>query len=190
MKKNKVAILVIVLLSILVPSLVAVLIFSPFKIDSDLVWLKDIPAANAFINTTTAIFLVMGRYYARLGEVIWHKTFMSMALSLGILFLLAYSVYHATSDSAIYGDTNLNGTLERGEEIRIGNLRYFYLGVLLSHILMSIVVVPFVLMAFYFAIAGKIDSHLKTVKYTWPIWMFVSISGVLVYFMASPYYPS
>lgn len=115
---------------------------------------------------------------------------MSMALGLGIMFLLSYVLYHATCESAIFGDTNVNGVLERGEEIRIGNLRYFYLGVLLSHILMSVVVVPLVLMAFYYAIAGKIENHLKIVKYTWPIWMFVSLSGVLVYFMASPYYPT
>jgi putative membrane protein len=190
MNKNTSAALIIGTLSLAIPGLVAILAFSPVKITADYVWVKDLPAANAFINSTTAIFLLMGRYYARQQEIMWHKAFMSMALALGTLFLLSYVVYHASSPSAIYGDTNLNGVLDREEGIRIGNLRYFYLALLLSHIGMSVVVVPLVLSAFYYALAGKIEKHLKVVKYTWPIWMFVSVTGVLVYFMVSPYYPN
>jgi len=189
MKDSKLALLVIVLLSIAVPGLIGVFLFSPYKISADYVWLKDIPAFNAFVNSFTAIFLFMGKKYARQGEILWHKFFMSFALTLGIIFVLAYSIYHSTSPSAIFGDANLNGILEHGEEVRIGNLRYFYLTVLFSHIGMSFIVIPFVLFAFYYAIAGEIEKHKKTVKYTWPIWMFVSVTGVLVYFLARPYYP-
>jgi len=189
MKNSTVALLVIVGLSVLVPVLVIVLLYSPVKISADYVWLKDIPAFNAFINSLTIIFLLMGKYFIRQGEKLWHKAFMSFALSLGVVFLLSYVLYHATSDSAVYGDTNLNGILEHGEKVRIGNLRYFYLTVLLSHISFSIIVVPFVLTAFYHAIAGNFERHLKVVKYTWPMWMFVSITGVLIYFLASSYYP-
>lgn len=190
MNKNTTAAVIIGLLSIAVPSLVALLLFSPIKITADYVWVRDLPAANAFINSTTAIFLIIGRYYARQQEVLWHKAFMSMALGLGILFLLSYVVYHSTSTSAIFGDTDLNGVLDPEEAIRIGHVRTFYLVLLLAHIAFSVVVVPLVLTAFYFALAGKIDKHLKIVKYTWPIWMFVSVTGVIVYFMASPYYPN
>ena len=189
MNKNTSARTIIVILSIAVPGLVALLLFSPAKVTADYAWVKDLPAANAFINTTTAVFLFMGRYFARQGEIIWHKTFMSMALALGVLFLLSYVSYHATSESAIFGDANRNGKLEHIEELQIGLVRYFYLIVLLSHILLSIVVVPFVLTAFYHGLAGNIDKHLRTVRYTWPIWMYVSITGVMVYFMARPYYP-
>ncbi len=189
MRDNKVTLLVIALLSVGVPGLIGVFLFSPYKISADYIWLKDIPAFNAFVNSLTATFLLMGKRYAEQGEIMCHKFFMSFALSLGIIFVLAYSVYHSTSDSAIFGDANLNGVLEFGEKIRIGNLRYFYLTVLLSHIGMSFVVIPFVLFAFYYAIAGRFERHKSTVKYTWPIWMFVSVTGVLVYFLASPYYP-
>ena len=189
MNKNKSAKVVIITLSIVVPGLVAFLLFSPFKISAEYTWVKDLPAANAFINTTTAVFLLMGRYFAREGEIIWHKFFMSMALALGVLFLLSYVTYHATSESAKFGDINRNGILESAEEVRIGIYRYLYLVVLLSHILLSIVVVPFVLTAFYHGMAGNIEKHLKTVRYTWPIWMYVSVTGVLVYFLARPYYP-
>lgn len=189
MSNKNVALLTIVVISIVVPSLIGVFMFSSFKISADYPWLKDIPAFNAIINTLTAIFLVMGKRLARQGEVLWHKFFMSFALILGIIFVLAYSLYHSTSVSAIFGDTNLNGILEHGEEVRIGNLRFFYLAVLLSHIGMSFVVIPFVLFAYYYAIAGNIEKHKSTVKYTWPIWLYVSVTGVMVYLLASPYYP-
>ncbi|MEO9966355.1 MAG: DUF420 domain-containing protein [Reichenbachiella sp.] len=189
MKDSKVAIVVIALLSVAIPGLIGVFLYSPSKISLDYLWLKDIPAFNALVNSLTAIFLLMGKRYARQGEILWHKFFMSFALTLGIIFVLAYSLYHSTSASAMFGDANLNGILEHGEEVRIGNLRYFYFAVLLSHIGMSFVVIPFVLFAFYFAIVGNIEKHKNTVKYTWPIWMYVSVTGVLVYFMASPYYP-
>lgn len=190
MKDSKLALIVIILLSVGVPALIGVFLFSPYKISAEYVWLKDIPAFNAFVNTLTAIFLVMGKMYARQGEVMWHKFFMSFALTLGIIFVVAYSLYHSTSPSAVFGDANLNGVLEHGEEIRSGNLRYFYLTILFSHIVTSFVVIPFVLFAFYYAIAGQIEKHKNTVKYTWPIWMFVSVTGVFVYLMASPYYPN
>lgn len=189
MKNSKVALLVIVGISTLLPLSISALLFSPFKISSEYLWLKDIPAFNAFVNSLTIIFLLMGKYFIKQGEKLWHKAFMSFALGLGVIFLLAYVVYHSTSVSALYGDTNLNGILEHGEEVRIGNLRYFYLTILLSHIGFSILVVPFVLTAFYHALAGNFERHLKTVKYTWPMWMFVSITGVLIYFMVRPYYP-
>ncbi len=189
MKKNNVARIVIIGLSIVVPGLVAILLFSPYKITADYAWVKDLPATNAFINSITAAFLFMGRYFARQGEIIWHKTFMSMALALGVLFLLSYVTYHATSESVIFGDENRNGTLEPIESLKIGIIRYFYLAVLLSHILLSIMVVPFVLTAFYHGLAGNIEKHLKTVRYTWPIWVYVSMTGVMVYLMARPYYP-
>lgn len=189
MNNKTVATIVIAAISIAVPGLVALLLFSPFKISADYVWLRDIPTFNAFVNSFTVIFLLMGKYFIRQDERLWHKAFMSLALTAGIIFLLAYVVYHSTSASAVFGDTNLNGVLEDGERVRIGNLRYFYLAVLLSHIGFSIFVVPFVLIAFYHAIAGNFEKHVKIVKYTWPMWMFVSISGVLVYFLASPYYP-
>lgn len=189
MSNKKTALIVIVTLSVAIPSLVGLIIFSPFKLDANYTWLSDIPGFNAFINSATAVFLISGKYFARQGEILWHKTFMSFALLLGTVFLLAYVLYHSTMPSAVYGDTNLNGILEHGEELRIGNLRFMYLGILLSHILMSVVVVPFVLMAFYYALAQDFVKHVKIVRYTWPIWFYVSVTGVLVYFLVSGYYP-
>lgn len=189
MRKNKKAVTVIATLSIVVPALVALLLFSPYKITAEYTWVKNLPTVNATINTLTAVLLILGRYYARQRNINWHRFIMSLSLGLGTLFLLSYVVYHASSESAVYGDTNLNGVLDKVEKESIGILRPIYLITLLGHILLSIVVVPLVLSAFYFALAGKIGYHLKVVKYTWPVWMIVSVSGVIVYFMVSPYYP-
>lgn len=190
MKSNTSILVVIILLSVLVPSLIGVFLFSSYKLDIDYLWLKDIPAFNALINSLTAIFLLMGKRYARQGEILWHKFFMSFALTLGVIFVVAYSLYHSTSTSAVFGDSNLNGVLDHAEEARIGNIRYFYFAVLLSHIACSFVVIPFVLFAFYYALTDNIEKHKRTVRFTWPIWFYVSVTGVLVYFLASPYYPA
>ena len=188
MASNKKALIIIVVISILIPVAVGVLLFSPFKISSDASWIQDLPTFNASINGLTAIFLLMARYFIRIDERAWHKWFMEMAFILGTTFLISYIIYHANVPSVIYGDTNGNGILEKNEMIRMGNLRYVYLGLLLSHIALSIVVVPLVLFAFYYALSENFEKHLKVVKYTWPVWFYVSISGVLVYFMISPYY--
>jgi putative membrane protein len=130
----------------------------------------------------------MGRYFIRNDERQWHKWFMEMAFLLGATFLVSYVIYHSSVPSVKYGDIDGNGILEANELLRVGNIRYVYYALLLSHIGLSIVVVPFVLFAFYYALSNDFARHVKIVKYTWPIWFYVSVSGVLVYFMISPYY--
>ena len=90
--------------------------------------------------------------------------------------------------STKFGDINQNGILEASELAAIGVWRYIYLGVLLSHILLAIVVVPFVLLALYHALTKKFEKHKKVTRFAFPIWLYVSVTGVLVYLMISPYY--
>ena len=189
MTANKKALLAIIAVSILIPVVVAVLIFSPYKISSEAEWIRELPAFHAFINGLTAVFLLMARYFIRINERLWHKWFMELSFVLGAIFLVSYIVYHSNVPSVSYGDINGNGILEDHELTIVGSIRYVYLTLLLSHILLSMVVVPFVLFAFYYALSENYAKHLKVVKYTWPIWFYVSVSGVLVYFMISPYYP-
>lgn len=113
---------------------------------------------------------------------------MSSAFVLGSLFLISYIIYHATIDSTVFGDINGDGIVSEDELAEIGMLRRVYLFVLLSHILLSIVVVPFVLFAFYYSLTDKIEKHKKVVKFTFPIWLYVSITGVIAYLFISPYY--
>ena len=101
-----------------------------------------------------------------------HQSLNTISFIFGSIFLVSYIIYHSSVESTSYQ----------------GNLEYIYYPTLISHILLSIVVVPFDLFAFYFALTNQINKHKKVVKYTFPIWLYVSVSGVIVYLMISPYY--
>lgn len=178
----------ITIVSILIPIAVAVLLFMPVRIFDESSWVKLLPHVNAVINSLTSILLVAAVVMVKQGNVEMHKKLMSGAFILGSLFLVSYIIYHATIDSTVFGDTNGDGLISDDELAAVGSLRRIYLLVLLSHILLSIVVVPFVLFAFYYSLTDKIDKHKKVVKFTFPIWLYVSVTGVIAYLFISPYY--
>jgi putative membrane protein len=159
------------ILSIAIPVLVAVL-FS-VKIPG-VERLSFLPPIYATINGITAVILVTAVYQIRKGNRKTHERLMKTAIVLSILFLLMYMAYHMTSDSTKYG----------GE----GILKYVYYFVLLTHILLSIIVIPFVLITYIRAISGQFYKHRKIARYTFPLWLYVAVSGVIVYLMISPYY--
>lgn len=177
-------------LSIAIPVVVAILIFAPEKIEGAGDWVYILPHLNATFNSITTIVLLLGLYFIKQKNITAHKSMMSIAFTLGSLFLVSYVIYHSTADSTIYGDLNGNGVLDEAEKTKdLMWWRGFYHGVLLPHIILAAVVVPFVLFAFYYALSDKIEKHKKIVKWTFPIWLIVSITGVVVYLMISPYYP-
>ena len=186
---NKSYLRFIVVVSIIVPVAVAVLLFFPlnFSVD-DQSWIKTLPAFNAVINSGTAVLLLAALLAVLRGKIMLHRNLMTTALILGSIFLMSYIVYHASSTSTVYGDLNGDGTLSVEERAELGSMRTIYLFTLLSHIALSIVVVPFVLLAFYYALSGQVARHRKIVKFTFPIWLYVSVTGVIVYLMISPYY--
>ncbi len=180
--------ILITTVSLLVPILVAVLLYSPFKIESSHVWIYSLPHLNALLNTVTALLLVLGWLFIKQKKVVMHKNTMVMAFILGTVFLIAYVIYHASAETTVYGDTIGNGLLTAQELAAVGFWRMIYLIVLISHILLAAVVVPLVLLALFYAFTKRIAKHRKIVRYTWPIWLYVSVSGVIVYFMIKPYY--
>ena len=161
------------LISVLVPALVAFLILLPGK-SLDKGWFSILPALNATINSFTSISLLLGYYFIKRGKVRQHKMMMIASFILGVIFLISYIIYHSNAPSTSFGGSGL--------------IKYVYYLVLISHVLLAIAVVPFVLFALYYALNNNIDRHKKVVKIAWPVWLFVSISGVLVYLMISPYY--
>ncbi len=185
---NKGSLRLIIGVSILIPVAVAVLIFLPDKSQFLGEWVKQVPAFNALINTLTAIFLIMARVAVSKGNVNLHRQLMSSAFVLGAVFLVAYILYHLNVTSTKFGDVNGDMIVDESELIAVGSLRYLYYFVLLSHIILSVVVVPLVLFAFYFALNDKLESHRKVVKFTFPIWLYVSLTGVLTYILINPYY--
>jgi len=188
-KNRKSFVKLIWVLSIAIPVVVAVLLFAPEKIEGAGDWVYILPHLNATFNSITAIVLLLGLYFIKRNNIVAHKSMMSVAFTLGSLFLVSYVIYHSTADSTIYGDINGNSILDEAEKTEdIMFMRGLYVSILLPHIVLAAVVVPFVLFAFYYALTDKIEKHKKVVKWTFPIWLFVSITGVIVYFMISPYY--
>ena len=180
--------IIIWVLSILIPVVVALLMFLPSRGVEETSWVYILPHLNSILNSTTVVILISGFFFIKNGHVQYHKTCMSIAFTLGTLFLVSYLIYHASAPSTVYGDINGDGQLDTSEKIALGSMRTVYLIILLSHILLAIVVVPFVLLTFYYALTNRFAKHRKIVRFTLPIWLYVSISGVVVYWMISPYY--
>ena len=180
--------LIIGIISVLIPVVVALLLFIPKKIAFDSNWIKFLPHLNGMINSATTIMLLLGFVFIKRKKIQLHKLSMIIAFCLGTIFLVSYIIYHSSVEPTSFGDLNGDGILEQKELFEVGILRDIYIFILISHIILAAVVVPFVLLAMYFGLYNKIDRHRKIVKYTFPIWLYVSISGVLVYLMISPYY--
>lgn len=167
-KQNK----LIVALSIVIPIAVALL----FKIRVPGVErLGFLPPIYATINAITAVLLVLAVIQIKKGNRRAHEKLIKIAMSFSVLFLLLYVAYHATSDATSYG----------GE----GALKYIYLFILITHIVLSIVVIPFVLFTYARAINMDFERHKKLARITFPLWLYVAVTGVVVYLMISPYYP-
>lgn len=176
------------ILSIAIPVVVSILMFSPTKLGVESDWIDVLPHLNGLINTTTSVALVAGLIFIKQKKVKYHRTAMLIAFILGSIFLVSYVIYHSSAASTIYGDINGNGILEESEAEQLGIMRMVYLGILISHIILAAIVVPFVLFALYYALTDKISKHRKVVRFAYPIWLYVSVTGVIVYLMISPYY--
>lgn len=175
--------------SVVVPILVAVLLFAPLGLGlGEAGWVRSLPGFNALINSLTAVVLIIGYWAVKNGNISLHRSMMMTAFAFGTVFLLSYVVYHASVPTTVFGDLDHDGELSPLELEDVGSLRTAYVIVLLSHIGLSMVVVPFVLLAFYYALSGNIVKHRKIVKFTLPVWLYVSGTGVLVYWLISPYY--
>ena len=161
---------IIVVLSIAIPVVVAVL----FGVKLDIELPVFLPPIYAGTNGITAVLLIVALWAIKLNNIVLHRRLMKTAIAFSVFFLVMYVLYHMTSDSTSYG----------GE----GLVKYVYYFILISHILLSIIVIPFVLITFVRAITNDIERHKKIARITWPLWLYVTISGVIVYFMILPYY--
>lgn len=187
-KRNNKYLAIIWGLSIAVPVGLALLLFMPYRVEIGSSWVHLLPHLNAMLNSTTVVVLIVGFIFIRNKNIVHHKYSMLIAFSLGTLFLISYVLYHSAAPSTIFGDINGNGVLEKAEKLQVGISRPIYLVLLLSHILLATIVVPLVLMALYYALSNKITSHKRIVKFTLPIWLYVSVTGVIIYLLISPYY--
>ena len=166
---------IITVLSVIIPLVVALLFgVNLKKIGFDVEPLSFLPPIYATINGITAILLILAVIAIKKGNRKLHEQLNTTAIICSILFLLMYIAYHMTSESTKFG----------GE----GTIKYVYYFILISHILLSIIVIPFVLITFVRAKLGKFSAHKKIAKIAFPLWLYVAITGVIVYLMISPYY--
>jgi len=163
---------IIIILSILIPIVIA----SLFRIKLDIKIPVFLPPIYASINAITAILLVTAVWAIKNKKRKLHERLIKTAMSLTLVFLLLYILYHATSDDTHFG----------GE----GFIKYTYFFILISHIILSIAVIPFVLFSFVRALLGEFQEHKKIARIAFPIWLYVAVTGVIVYLMISPYYVS
>jgi putative membrane protein len=165
----------IVLLSIAIPVVVAVLFKVKLKdFGFNVTPLSFLPPIYATVNGITAVLLVAAVMAIKNGNRKRHELLMKMAIGCSVVFLGMYVAYHMTAESTKYG----------GE----GILKYVYFFILITHIVLSIVIIPLVLITYVRALASKFDKHKKIAKITFPIWLYVAVTGVIVYLMISPYY--
>ena len=136
--------------------------------------LTFLPPVYAFINAITAIFLTIAYIAIKRKKIILHERLMKISIGLSVIFLVMYVAYHMTSDPTPYG----------GE----GIIRSVYYFILISHVILSIGIIPLVLVTYVRAISKLFVDHKKIARYTFPIWMYIAVTGVIVYLMISPYY--
>lgn len=160
----------IIVVSIIIPVVVSLL----FRVKIDGYDFSFLPPIYASINGLTAILLSTAFVAIKNKKQLLHERLMKICIGLSASFLVMYVLYHMTSDSTSYG----------GE----GVFRYLYFFILITHIILSIAVVPFVLFTFGRALAGNFSGHRALAKYTFPLWLYVAVTGVIVYLMISPYY--
>ncbi len=192
--KNNIYDILIWVVSILVPVVVALLLFTKWEYDQlvfdmripnydPVILIDNLPTAKpltflppiyATINGLTAVLLVIAVYYIKNGKRKIHENLIKVCIALSLSFLVMYIAYHITTDPTPFGGSGL--------------VSYIYFFILITHILLSIVVIPMVLVSYSRAFQSKFSSHKKIAKVTFPVWLYVAVTGVIVYLMISPYY--
>ncbi|MHB1147147.1 MAG: DUF420 domain-containing protein [Lutibacter sp.] len=160
----------IIILSIAIPLVVAVL----FRVKIDVQLPVFLPPIYATINAFTAMLLIVAFWAIKNKKIALHEKLMKTAIAFSVLFLVLYVAYHMTSDSTKFG----------GE----GTIKTIYFIILITHIILSVVVIPFVLITYVRAITNQVELHKKIARFTFPLWLYVAVTGVIVYVMISPYY--
>jgi putative membrane protein len=175
-KQDSLFVPLIIALSVIVPIAVALLMLFPdvFHIESTTIDFSSLPFFHAILNGSTAVLLFTGFILIKNKKANFHKAAMLSAFVLSAVFLVSYVISKLTNNPVPFG----------GE----GMIRYVYFFILISHILLSVLVLPLAMFSIYRGITGEFEKHKSIVKYTFTIWMYVAITGVLVYVFMSPYY--
>ncbi len=148
-----------------------------------------LPKLNAMLNGTCSVLLLLSLYFIKQKNIAMHKRINLLAFGLSALFLVSYILFHYLAPETRYGDLDgSGGDLSPQEIAAAGNVRYVYYTILVSHIILAAVVLPLILLSFYRGLQMQVERHRKLVRWSYPVWLYVTVTGVIVYLMISPYY--
>lgn len=171
--KDSTYIPIITALSIAIPFVVTLLMLLPEKLDLG-ESVKNLPLFHAVLNGSTAVALLTGLFFIKNKKIAYHKICMLTAFCLSSVFLVSYVTYHASTPASHFGGA--------------GVIKYVYFFILITHIILATSIVPLALLSIYRGLTGEFQKHRKIAKITFPIWLYVAITGVLVYLFMQPYY--
>ncbi len=167
----------------------AVVVLGKVKLDVNLNFDVHIFATiNAFINAIIAVLLVAALVMVKQKKYAAHKRIMMVALLLSIAFLVSYILHHLLAGEAKFGDADHDGIVNEAEKLAVGGMRMIYFIILITHIFLAAIILPFILFTAYRGLTGEYAQHRKIAKITWPLWFYVAVTGPVVYFMIKPYY--
>ncbi len=167
----------------------AIVTLSRFKLEVDLGFnVHRFAQFNALVNSAVTLLLLFALYAVKRRNYKLHRKLMLTALVLSVLFLLSYICHHLFAGETKFGDINHDGIVSNAEKLAAGNARTIYFFLLATHIPLAAIILPFVLFTAYRALISEWPRHKKLARITWPIWLYVSLTGVLVYLFISPYY--
>lgn len=179
----------IIIVSILIPIVVAILFSVKLKdLGINVEPLSFLPPIYASINGITAILLILAVIAIKNGNRSLHEKLMTSAIACSLIFLVMYVAYHLTSESTKFGDIDHNGLVDSNELAAVGFMRFIYFFILITHIALSVIIIPLVLFTYVRALSKQFDRHKKLARITFPLWLYVAVTGVVVYLMISPYY--
>jgi putative membrane protein len=151
-------------------------------------FIYGLPLLNAILNGSCALLLIFSLIAIKQRNIALHKKLNLSAFFLSALFLISYVTAHYFIPDTKYGDADHNGIMSASESLAVSGIKPLYLIILLSHILLAVIVLPMVLLSFYYGLSDQREKHKKLTRYSYPVWLYVTISGVVVYLMISPYY--
>lgn len=186
-KNDRSAKMVIWIVSVVVFAAVAFL--AKYKLSVDIGFNPHLFAKiNAVLNSAVALLLIGALIAVKQGNYLLHKRIMLTAIVLSVIFLVSYISHHLLAGETRYGDSDHDGLVSEAERLQAGGLRTFYYIILITHIPLAAIVLPFILFTAYRALIGEYDKHKRLARITWPLWFYVAVTGVIVYYMISPYY--
>ena len=147
-----------------------------------------LPPLHALLNTCAAIALILSVLSIRKGKVDLHQRWIYVAMGCSLVFLLSYVTYHFTTPETIYGDVDGNRELSEGERAEAGPMRMVYLVILLSHIALAALSLPFILLSFVYGYTNQFSRHRALAARVFPVWLYVAVTGPVVYLLLRPYY--